>query len=195
MIEIARRKVGDRVKLSVADMRQLPALGQFDVVMCLGDAINYLLSTDELEKVLRRMRANLKPNGFLIFDTDTLDSFRTFFAEEICVERRGRRMIWRGLTDPAAPPGVLGEALFEAEAVGAGIAAVPPEIHYMRHFPEDEVHAALESAELQIAGTFGHTEDGIPRQPLDESLHSKAIYIARPSSLSRPVLPNQDQSA
>jgi SAM-dependent methyltransferase len=151
--------------------------------MCLDDAVNYLLSVDDLEEALRRMGANLKPDGLLIFDTNTLDSFRTFFAEEICVERGGRKLLWRGMTDPAAAPGVLGEAIFEAEAVAAGVSPVQPEVHRELHFPKEAVHAALERAGLQILGTFGHTEDGIPRQPLDEDIHSKAIFVARPRPL------------
>src|SRR3954467_8513306 len=50
MVELARAKVGDAVDLSVADMRELPELGRFDLVWCLDDAINYLLSGEELEQ-------------------------------------------------------------------------------------------------------------------------------------------------
>src|SRR5262249_6156918 len=61
MVELARTKVGDAALLSVEDMRELPTLGEFDLVWCLDDAVNYLLSVDELERALSGMRQNLAP--------------------------------------------------------------------------------------------------------------------------------------
>src|SRR5437763_493918 len=50
MVREARGKRPERADVfSVADMRDLPDLGQFDFVLCLDDAINYLLSDAELE--------------------------------------------------------------------------------------------------------------------------------------------------
>src|SRR2546421_6661629 len=43
MVEEARRKVTGRARVVVADMRSLPALGEFDLITCLDDAVNYLL--------------------------------------------------------------------------------------------------------------------------------------------------------
>src|SRR3954453_2540364 len=59
MVELARGKVGDAADLSVADMRELPDFGQFDLVWCLDDAVNYLLSGEELEQALSGMHRNL----------------------------------------------------------------------------------------------------------------------------------------
>ena len=77
-------------------MRDLPDFGEFDLVWCLDDAVNYLLDGEELEQALSGMRRNLGPSGLLMFDVNTLEAYRTFFAEEVVVERDGRRMIWRG---------------------------------------------------------------------------------------------------
>jgi hypothetical protein len=51
--------------------------------------------------------------------------------------------------------------------------------HRQRHFPHAEVLTALERAGLECLDTFGIYTDGIRKQPLDESTHTKAIYIAR----------------
>src|SRR4029077_16232734 len=59
MIEQAREKVGGNVELRVADMRELPRYGEFDLVLCLDDAINYQLTLDELEQTLRSLQRNL----------------------------------------------------------------------------------------------------------------------------------------
>jgi SAM-dependent methyltransferase len=181
MVEIARAKVGDRVDLSVADMRELPRFGEFDLVTCLDDAVNYLLSVTELELALAGMRANLAADGLLVFDANTISTYRTFFAEEVAVEREGRRLLWHGRASADQEPGTIAEAVFEAEPLpGADAAPVAPERHRERHFPEAEVRAALASAGLECLDVWGHAEDAIPHQPLDEIAHSKAVYIARP---------------
>ncbi len=63
MVELARAKVGEAAALSVADMRELPTFGEFDLVWSLDDAVNYLLSREELERALAGMRRNLGPRG------------------------------------------------------------------------------------------------------------------------------------
>jgi SAM-dependent methyltransferase len=180
MVEIARRKVGEEAKLSVADMRELPDFGEFDVVWCLDDALNYLLGTEELEQALSGMRRNLAPDGLVMFDLNTMEAYRTFFAEEVVMERDGRRLIWKGLTSPEAAPGTIAEASFEVEPIDESAGpAIPPELHRERHFSEAEVLAALEQSGLQCLDVYGHHHDAIPHQPLDEVKHAKAVYIAR----------------
>lgn len=180
MVAIAREKVGAEVDLQVADMRQLPVFGEFDLVFCLDDAVNYLLSTEELVQALAGMRRNMGPDALLMFDANTLELYRTFFAEETVVEHNGRRMIWTGTTSPEAKPGSIAEAILEVVQNGATAEQpIPPSVHRERHFPEPTVRAALEQAGLECLDVYGHHYDAIPRQPLDEIAHTKAIYIAR----------------
>jgi SAM-dependent methyltransferase len=181
MLERAREKVGERVKFAVADMLELPEFGEFDLVWALDDAVNYLLSPEELERALTRMRANLAPTGLLLFDVNALPAYRTFFAGTEIVERGERRLVWRGLAAPDVAPGSICESRLEilpeeGEPVDA---EAPVLVHRQRHFPEEEVVAALRGAGLECLDVYGHGLDGIPRQPLDESTHTKAIYVAR----------------
>jgi len=180
MVAIAREKVGDRAALSVADMRDLPVFGEFDLVLSLDDAVNYLLGTEELEQALAGMRRNLGPGGLLLFDVNTLETYRTFFAEEVVVEQNGKRMIWKGRTSPDLPPGSIAEASFEVEPIdNSGGPPIPPEIHRERHFPEAEIRAAMERVGLECLDVYGHHHDAIPKQPLDEVAHAKAVYVSR----------------
>jgi SAM-dependent methyltransferase len=174
MLERAREKTGDAVELTVSDMTKLPEFGEFDLVWALDDAVNYLLSTDELERALAGMRANLAPTGLLLFDVNALPTYRTFFAKTEVVEREGRRLVWHGLAAPDAPPRSIAEARLELDT-GESL------IHRQRHFPEADVLAALAAAGLDCLDVYGHGIDGVPRQPLDETTHTKAIYIARAS--------------
>lgn len=171
MLELAREKAGDAVELAVADMLDLPRFGEFDLVWALDDAVNYLLSPEELRLALAGMRANLAPTGLLLFDVNELEVYRTFFVKTTVVERDGQRLTWRGTAPPGVPAGSICESKMEI---------APGEVltHRQRHFPEAEVLAALEGAGLECLDVYGHGLDGIPSQPL-EPTHTKAIYIAR----------------
>ncbi len=178
MLELARAKAGDAARLSVADMRELPVFGEFDLVWALDDAVNYLLSGKELWEALRGMRANLAPGGLLMFDVNTLQSYRTFFAEVQQVERGGRRLVWRGQGTADAVPGSISEARFEVESEDGGV-DIETHIHRQRHFPEAEVRELLEAAGLECLDVYGHGFDAVPKQPVEELIHSKAVYFAR----------------
>ncbi len=185
MVELARAKAGDRAALSVADMRDLPRAGEFDLIWCLDDAINYLLGGEELERALAGMRRNLAPGGLLMFDVNALTVYRTFFAEEVELEKDGRRLVWKGRSSPDARPGGIAEASFEVlPAAGEDGPRIAPEIHRQRHFPEAEVLAALEGAGFECLEVFGHGADAVLHQPLREEVHNKAVYIARPAQPS-----------
>ena len=184
MLELAREKAGEGVRLEVANMLELPRFGEFDLIWALDDAINYLLSPEELERALVGIRANLAPNGLLLFDVNELLAYRTFFAETEVVERGGQRLVWSGLAAADVAPGSICESRLEvvSDDSNAKTAEAPVLTHRQRHFPEAEVLAALERAGLECLDIFGIYTDGILKQPLDVSTHTKAIYIARRAS-------------
>lgn len=177
MLARAREKAGDGAELHLADMRDLPRFGEFDAVWSLDDAINYLLSEEELERALAGMRANLAPAGLMLFDVNTLHMYRSFFAETEVIERDGHRLVWRGQSGPDVPPGSICESRLEIDPGEGAKSSVS--IHHQRHFPEATVLAAMGRAGLECIGVYGQGYDGILKQPLDESVHTKAVYIAR----------------
>lgn len=181
MLEVARQKAGDdNAELVQADMRELPVLGSFNLVWALDDAINYLLSQGEFVNALEGMRRNLAPTGLLMFDVNTIEVFRTFFAEEVVVEHGDSRLTWRGLGSPDFESGSIAEAEFSAfPKSGPPTPIIPVAIHRERHFSEQEVLEALRAAGLECLDVYGHEDDAIPRRPLDEGAHTKAVYIAR----------------
>jgi SAM-dependent methyltransferase len=179
MLEHARAKAGDTTHLSVADMRRLPLFGEFDLVWALGDAINYQLDSAELVSSLSGMGANLAPDGLLMFDANGLACYRSFFAQIEEVERDGQRLTWRGQAPVDVAAGSICEAQFEVEMLSGALSAVETHVHRQRHYAEDEVLNALAHAGLECLDVFGHSHDMQLQQPLDELMHTKAIYIAR----------------
>jgi SAM-dependent methyltransferase len=184
MLKLADEKAGSGVNLMLADMRDLPHLGSFDLVWALDDTINYLLCLEELESALGGMARNLTPTGLLMFDVNTLQAYRTFFAETTVVEHGGRRMVWRGLSGGDAPASSICESRLEVDGPGSvwSGSEVPAHVHRQRHFPEREVLAALDGAGLECLGVFGHGHDAIAHQPLEELVHHKAVFVARHKS-------------
>ncbi|HEU4943671.1 MAG TPA: class I SAM-dependent methyltransferase [Solirubrobacterales bacterium] len=178
MLELARAKAGDRAQLSVADMRELPLFGEFDLVWSLDDAVNYMLDAGELESALSGLRANLAPDGLLMFDLNTLHTFRTFFAESEVTERGGRRYVWAGQTAADAPAHCIGEARLEVTEADGG-AAIETHVHRQRHHPEADVLEILSTVGLECLEVFGHDHEAVLEQPVDELRHTKMVFIAR----------------
>ncbi|MGN6256459.1 MAG: class I SAM-dependent DNA methyltransferase [Solirubrobacterales bacterium] len=174
MIEAARAKAGDRAELMVADMRELPRLGEFDLVWAINSPVIYLADAEELEATLAGMRRNLAPDGLVLFDTATVAVARSFLSEEFTAERDGRTFVWQGQLAPEeVVAGVVGAGRFEV--VGDPSTA---SLHRMRHFPQEEVLAAIESAGLRAVGLFGEA-DGELEPGIDEERHSTALYVCR----------------
>jgi SAM-dependent methyltransferase len=172
MLELARGKVGERAELMVADMRELPVLGEFDLVWAVNNPFNYLLGAEELEATLGGMRRNLAPDGVVLFDLATLATFRSLFSDDHVVETAGRSLLWQGQAAASEVlPGSVAEASYEAS--GEPTSA---HVHRQRHFSEPEVIASIEAAGLRCLGAYGELESDL-HQPLDEERHNMAVYV------------------
>jgi len=174
MLDLAREKAGDQAELLVADMRKLPDLGEFDLIWAINDPLNYLLSVEELAATFRGMQRNLAPGGIVLFDVNTLVTYRNFFSNEIVVEGQGRKLVWKGQQTPAdIAPGMFAEARFDSPGDSE-----LTHVHRQRHFGEAEVLGALEAASLRCISVYGELE-GALTLGVDEELHTKAIYLCR----------------
>jgi SAM-dependent methyltransferase len=172
MLELARGKVGDRAGLVVADMRELPDLGEFDLVWAVNNPFNYLLGAEELQATLSGMRRNLAPGGIVLFDLATLATFRNLFSDEHMVEAGGRSLLWQGQAAASEVlPGSVAEASYEESGEPSSA-----HVHRQRHFSEPEVIASIEAAGLRCRGVYGELESDL-HQPLDEERHNMAVYV------------------
>ena len=177
MLRRLRAKAGYRLRIELADLRDMPVLGSFDLILSLGDVLNYCAVATPLETTLRGLAANLAPEGLLLFDLNTVATYRTFYAEVQEAEVDGHRISWRGRGDGSAEAGTLAEAVMEIAAPGS--APVTTALHRQRHLGEAEVRRAMAGAGLECLDVFGHGFDGVLEQPVDEFRHTKTIYIAR----------------
>src|ERR1044072_6017257 len=104
----------DPDRVLVADMRALPELGAFALVTCLDDAINYLLTVEDLEAAFASVARVLAPDGVYLFDTNTLATNRAGFAADATFERPLAAAVWRGETAEPIEAGSLCCASIEA---------------------------------------------------------------------------------
>src|SRR5436190_6767955 len=91
----AAEKAAGRADVHVADMRELPVYGEFDLITCLDDAVNHLLEPDDVLDALAGMRGNLAPGGLVAFDVNTLVAYRSAAADAV-IEDDDSLAVWPG---------------------------------------------------------------------------------------------------
>jgi SAM-dependent methyltransferase len=180
MIREARRKYPRYAdSFEVADMRHLPELGEFDLVLCLDDAVNYLLRQQDLEATFRCVARALSPTGIFAFDLNSVYTYRTAFAQAMVKEGDDVFMAWKGETSPQFRPGGIGAATVEIfSRRGDGLWERSAMRHVQRHHPPHAVRAALWSAGLRCE-TFGQHPGAQLEDDFDEERHIKVVYFAR----------------
>jgi len=82
MLAIAKAKVPD-VHLVQADMTMYNSGEQFDLVLCVFDAVNHLLERGQWKQLFTSARQNLARDGLFIFDINTLHKLEKFAAGDM----------------------------------------------------------------------------------------------------------------
>lgn len=179
MLAEARKRAGGEVTLAVADMRSLPWESEFDLVTCVDDAINYLLTEADLRAAVASMSRALRPDGIAVFDANTLHAYRTCWADSFEMVVGDTTFRWHGRCAPDAPPGAVATATLTVEHPGG----VSESHHVERHWRVDELRQAC------LAAGFGHVVfRGLAEGPSlegepDEERHPKMVCLAaRPKS-------------
>lgn len=180
MIDEARRKLPDHADaFVVADMRALPPLGEFDLVVCLDDGINYLLSDSELEDAFAGVARVLSREGVFAFDVNALLTYRTSFAETFVTESGGTYFSWRGEGTPGIGPGEIASASIEIFSErDDGLWERRRMRTVQRHHPRQAIDAALEHAGLRRLATLGQHPGARLEDLADEDRHIKLVYFA-----------------
>lgn len=70
------REKAPSAQLVCGDIRSFPLSKEFNVVTCIFDSINYVLSTDEITAVFENVYADLTSDGLFLFDIKTTLGFR-----------------------------------------------------------------------------------------------------------------------
>jgi SAM-dependent methyltransferase len=177
MLARARARLEGGASLYVRDLRDLGSLGTFDLVCCIDDGLNYLLGDGELVAALRGMAAQLDRGGLMLFDLNTLATYRGYFARPAVVETSSHVLVWQGRATADFAAGGIAEATLDAFALGGGSHVRAD--HAQRHYPPAEVDEALEEAGLELVARRGQDLSGVLRPEVDEARDTKVVYLAQ----------------
>jgi SAM-dependent methyltransferase len=181
MVRRARRRLGPDVDVFVADMRALdPARGPFALVTCLDDAVNYLADEADLAAAFASVHGLLAPGGLYVFDVNTLGCYDRAYCGQFVVEGPDALFCWQGERPVEVAEGGRFRSRLDAFArEDDGRWARTTSVHEQRHFPTQEVGAALEQAGLEVVCVLGQAASAELHPGPDERHDLKRLTVAR----------------
>jgi SAM-dependent methyltransferase len=169
MLRLAVQKnAGNGACFLLQDLRDVRLPHSVDLVTCHFDSLNYLLSTADLVRALRRFSANLNPCGYAIFDLVTERSTQLELESDV---------------EHAHSPGVLVTRItrrypaHRLQIARVGICragSIMTEIHVQRAYSITEVLAAVTDSGMSIRAVHDFHN---PSRPAVRA--ERAIYLAR----------------
>ena len=152
-----------------------------------ADAVNYLLSEDELVSAFESFRRNLAPGGVVVFDVDTLCTFRALYSSVMVVPGDDRTIVFEGRTPGAIDDGAIGEAWIDRlERADAPWWDRVRTVHRQRHHPQDDARAnARRRRSPSASPRGGPTGPAASNSRSTSCEHVKAVYIAQHAAPAR----------
>ena len=146
MINIARSKMNRSLKVSfkVADMSRFKVKGEFDLVTCTFDSINYLVNIYNLKEAVNRIAGVLRTSGLFVFDSNTKRLYRGYNRESRQHSLGGKTFIQRCSYDPKQKKAVV-EFIFPDGST---------ELHRQRPYDLPELKPILSSAGLKVLDVY-----------------------------------------
>jgi SAM-dependent methyltransferase len=177
MLGVAASRAGSDVTLHCADLRRLDPLGEFDLITCLDDVANHLMTPGELAAALTGLARNLRPGGVLVFDTNTVATYRTFFRATFVVEEPGLLLLWRGLAPEDFDAGGRASGSLDGFRETDDGWARSTSHHEQRHHTQATVERCVAEAGLRLLAVHGQDPEVNLEPQVDELRHSKAVYL------------------
>lgn len=174
MLEIARRKAreaGVEIAFLQQDMARLQVSESFDLVLCLYDSLNYLLSLTDLEATFAGVARVLNPGGLFIFDMNTIHCLAHDWGNQVVEERSPSALLLHLYSyDPGSKMGTLELLclLNKKDRIEKF-----REIHRERGYTREEIAGALKGCGLATL-----EELAFPDLTLPEDEISRLIYVA-----------------
>jgi SAM-dependent methyltransferase len=187
MAAIARAKAGGRARVEVADMRAASGLGAFDLVTCLGDALNHLPDLGEVARALAAMEGALAAGGLLALDLNTLAAYRE--VPSAVAEDAERMVVWNGDAARIAEPGGSGVLAIDVFERAGALWRRSTARHVHRHHPLADVIALLDDLGMEAPAVRGVATGGRLEPFAGEAAHPKALVLARRKEDGMPFRP------
>jgi SAM-dependent methyltransferase len=166
MVAEARRKLPDRRRVGVADMRELG------------------LEERDLSAGLAGLARSLRPGGLLVFDVNTLGTLRAAYSGVHDYEAGDWRFRWTGHSSPTAPSGCVASGTLtidQRRRMGRRWSwrRASRALHRQAHHDRQRLHDALEASRMEVLAVFGQSPGVVLEPELFEDVHTKALIFAR----------------
>jgi SAM-dependent methyltransferase len=180
MVAVARERAGGLARVHVHDMRQLPELGEFDLIWCLGDALNYLSDEAELRAVFRGVVRNLEPEGVFVCDVNTLATFRELYSSLLVQVHDDSVVVLEGHGSPTLAPGGSATVWIDCLRRSRDVSWTRERsVHHHRHHPAERLRSSCAAAGLDRIALYGTQPTGEVERGPDERRHAKVVLVAR----------------
>lgn len=180
MLKQAEQKPGFTSRdFFLADMRDLPEAGTFDLAVIVDDALNYCQSTGELRMTFEGVNKILDSGGLLVADLNTLLAYKEDFAKTVITDEPDFYFVWQGETSEdfeSGSPASLKITLFN---LNNGAYHKYVSTHFQTHFAIRTVLQSLFEANLQPISMLGINADGSFNEVQNEEDYKKMILVAR----------------
>lgn len=176
MLEIAQEKVGKEEKdilYLMQDMREFELYGTVKAVVSICDSMNYITDVKDLTEVMKLVNNYLDPEGYFIFDMNTLYKYETLLADNtIAEDREQMSFIWDNYFYEEERINEYQLHLFLQEEDGRYQKYT--ETHYQKAYTIEEVKQALQDAGMEFVAVY----DAFTRKEPDRE-SERVYFIAR----------------
>lgn len=173
MLEIAeekRRRSESEILYLLQDMREFELYGTVRAVVSVCDAVNYILTPEELLAVFGLVNNYLDPGGVFIFDLNTVYKYEELMAENTFAENREEgSFIWDNFYDFEEMINEYDLTLFIPEQ--EGLYRKYEEVHYQKAYPLETIRELIAKAGMEFVAAYDAFSDNEPTKS------SERIYI------------------
>ncbi len=175
MLEEAREKCPSQVLFLQQDMREMELYGTVNAIVCVCDGMNYLLETEDLQKVFRKANNYLEAGGVFIFDMKTRHFYRDILGDRLIGENReDASFLWENVFHPDTDINEYLLTIYQLADRKRDLFSRSEELHYQRAYDPATVIRQMEAAGMELAAVY----DAFTREP-PRSDSERVYFIAR----------------
>lgn len=164
MLSIAREKEGvNAVRLILQDITKFELYGTVDVITCLTDTVNHVLSENKLNAMFSLCKNYLNPEGVLIFDVLPEAYFEKELGKNVFFDiREDFTVIWENSFDKKKKLNTANITLFSLEDE-SGLYSRKEEEILERAYSRETIDSIISKNKMSIESRYGAFKFGGPK--------------------------------
>lgn len=157
-------RAGAAITFVRQDIRAMRIHRPADGIICACDAVNYLLTAEDLGKFLRSARRSLRKGGALLFDVSSEEKLRAMDGQLYGEETDDSAYLWTNAVDEETRVITMDITLFIRQWE---YFRREREQHSLRIWSEGEIASALAQAGYELKGTYAAFTRDTPKSGCD----------------------------